>query len=159
MKKFLVKQRCKLLLFITHKMALPAIKNIRKKSVFPLSIEELKRLPDASLGNDLYNFITTRNLQLLSHYARHDLKHIVLNYDTTEAGEYCLQSFMLGNGRVSFPVLATVGFGLLLAPEHWKKMYISFCKGRKSNNIHNWKWFEILHLPTAELRNKIYNYA
>jgi len=149
--------RCKLLVFLTHNLALPALKKLRKAKPFPYTMKQLQQLPQGSLGNDLYVFINTKNLQLLTHYARHDLKHIVLNFDTTEEGELCLQSFMLGNGRISFPVLATVGFGLLTAPEYWRKMYNSFIKGRRINNIHNWQWFNLLGLQTAYLRNQINN--
>jgi hypothetical protein len=69
--------------------------------------------PAGTLGNDLFIFLKQRNLPLLKHYARHDLKHVLLGYDTTEEGEACLQSFMFGNGRISFPVLATVTYGFI----------------------------------------------
>ena len=94
---------------------------------------------------------------MLNHYARHDLKHVLLGYDTTEEGEACLQSFMFGNGRISFPVLATVAYGFITMPEYWSKMKKAFLQGKKSNSIHAWKWNEILKEPTAELRRKIFN--
>jgi ubiquinone biosynthesis protein Coq4 len=56
---------------------------------------------------------------LLPYYARHDIKHILLDYDTKNEGEGCLQCFMLGNGHVSFPVVATVLYGWATMPEHW----------------------------------------
>jgi ubiquinone biosynthesis protein Coq4 len=97
-----------------------------------------------------------RNLPLLKHYARHDLKHVLLGYDTTEEGEACLQSFMFGNGRISFPVLATVAYGFITMPEYWSKMKEAFQMGKKGISIHAWKWNEILKEPTEELRRKIF---
>jgi ubiquinone biosynthesis protein Coq4 len=66
---------------------------------------------------------------------------------------------MLGNGRVSFPVLATVGYSILTMPEYWSKMKNAFRQGKKSNPIHKWKWNEILDIQTKELRKQmnIYN--
>lgn len=155
--KLIVTFRCKLLVFLTHQMALPALQYFRKAKPFPYTIEQLQTLPKGTLGNDLVTFIQTKNLQLLSHYARHDLKHIVLGFDTTEEGEFCLQSFMLGNGRISIPVLATVGFGLFTAPEYWQKMWLSFCMGRKCNSIHTWNWFSLLELPTKKIQHQLFS--
>ena len=98
-----------------------------------------------------------RKLPLLKHYARHDLKHVLLSYDTTDEGEVCLQSFMLGNGRVSFPVLATVAYGFITMPEHWKKMRQAFWKGNHCTSFHGWKWNELMRVQTIELRRKIFN--
>jgi ubiquinone biosynthesis protein Coq4 len=154
--KYLTIQRCKLLV-LTHQFALPALKYVRKPKPFLYTKEQLHQLPNGSLGNDLIHFVEAKNLALLTHYARHDLKHIVLGYDTTEEGELCLQSFMLGNGRISIPVLATVFFGLLLAPEFWKKMYCSFLMGKQCNPIHQWDWFQMITQPTKEIQQKIFS--
>ena len=151
----LLKIRETVLVFLTHKIALPMIKQVRKPTEFTYSEDDLQSLPSGTLGNDLFMFLKQRNLPLLKHYARHDLKHVLLSYDTTEEGEACLQSFMLGNGRVSFPVLATVTYSCLTMPEHWSKIKKAFFQGKKSNPIHSWKWNELLKEPTEELRRKI----
>ena len=149
------KVRESILVLLTHKIALPMLKLVRRPNEFTYSEDELKSLPVETLGNDLFVFLKQRNLPLLKHYARHDLKHVLLGYDTTEEGEACLQSFMFGNGRISFPVLATVAYGFITMPEYWSKMKKAFLQGKKSNSIHAWKWNEILKEPTEELRRKI----
>ena len=156
MKKRLIKVREFILVFLTHKIALPMLRFVRRPNVFSYSEEELKTLPAGTLGNDLYVFLTKRNLPLLKHYARHDLKHVLLGYDTTEEGEACLQSFMLGNGRVSFPVLATVIYSFFTMPEYWRHMRKAFLQGKKSVSIHKWKWNEIVGLQTNDIRKKIF---
>ena len=145
-----------ILVLLTHKIALPMLKLVRRPNEFTYSEDELKSLPAGTLGNDLFIFLKQRNLPLLKHYARHDLKHVVLGYDATEEGEACLQSFMFGNGRISFPVLATVTYGFITVPEYWSKMKKAFLQGKKNNSIHRWKWNEILKEPTEELRRKIF---
>ena len=148
--------RKSVLVLLTHKIALPMLKLIRRPNEFTYCEDELKSMPAGTLGNDLFVFLKQRNLPLLKHYARHDLKHVLLDYDTTEEGEACLQSFMFGNGRISFPVLATVAYGFITMPEYWSKMKKAFLQGKKSNSIHAWKWNEILKEPTEELRRKIF---
>ena len=156
MKKKLKKTREYILVFLTHKIALPILKLVRRPNEFTYTEDELKYLPTGTLGNDLYLFLTRRNLPLLKHYTRHDLKHVLLGYDTTEEGEACLQTFMFGNGRISFPVLATVMYSFLTMPEHWTKMRKAFKEGKRSNPIHGWTWNEILHLQSNDLRKRIF---
>jgi ubiquinone biosynthesis protein Coq4 len=156
MKKQLVKLRAKVLVMLTHNIALPMLRRVRKPNDFKYSELELYQLPEGTLGNDLYHFLEKRNLPLLSHYARHDIKHVLLGYDTTEEGEVCLQSFMLGNGRVSFPVLATVVYGWLTMPEHWKKMRAAYRQGKQSTSFHYWNWNEMVVVKTAMLQEKIF---
>jgi len=159
MKKQLIKLRTAVLVFLTHQIALPVLKIMRRPNVFSWSKEQLKEFPSGSLGHDLYQFLEKRNLPLLKHYARHDLKHVLLGYDTSDEGEACLQCFMLGNGRVSFPVLATVAYSFVTMPEHWGKMRKAMWQGRQSISFHGWSWNEMVHQPTAELRNKIFHHT
>ena len=156
MKKRIIKIRETILVFLTHKVALPMLKLVRRPNEFSYSEDDLRSLPPGTLGNDLFVFLKKRNLPLLKHYARHDLKHVLLGYDTTEEGEACLQSFMFGNGRISFQVLATVTYSFITMPEYWGKMKKAFLQGKKSNPIHSWRWNELLREPTEKLRRRIY---
>lgn len=157
MKKYLINLRTKVLVLLTHNIALPMLKKVRKPNDFRYSELELYQLPAGTLGNDLYYFLEKRNMPLLPHYARHDIKHVLLGYDTTDKGEVCLQSFMLGNGRISFPVLATVTYGMLTMPEYWKKMRQAYRQGKQSTSFHHWKWSELVGVETAVLREQIFN--
>jgi ubiquinone biosynthesis protein Coq4 len=149
------KWRSGVLVFLTHQMALPILKLIRKPEKFPYTANELRNFPDHTLGKDLIVFLEKRKLELLPYYARHDMKHILLNYDTTEEGEGSLQCFMLGNGHVSFPVLATVLYGLITMPEYWTSFKQAYTRGRNCIVIADWKWFEILTEKTEDLKSKI----
>ncbi|MBK8711453.1 MAG: hypothetical protein IPL97_06225 [Niastella sp.] len=151
----IIKIRSAMLVYLTHKMALPILKLIRKPVVFPYSYDDLQSFPNDSLGKDLYLFLANKKLDLLPYYAKHDVKHILLSYDTTDDGEVCLQCFMLGNGHISFPVLATVCYGLATMPEHWPLFKKAWQRGRKANDIRNWEWVAILQEPTRILKNKI----
>jgi len=158
MKKILLKMRSAILVFLTHKIALPMLKIFRRPNLFPHSKEELAKFPNGTLGHDLFLFLEERKLPLLKHYARHDLKHVLLNYDTTDEGEACLQSFMFGNGRISFPVLATIVYSYVTMPEYWKKMKAAYRKGKSSNSIHHWNWNSVVLEQTNELRKRIFTH-
>lgn len=149
------KYRSAVLVYLTHKMALPLLKLVRRQEIFPYSMDELKKFPDKTMGKDLAVFLENKGLDLLPYYARHDIKHILLQYDTTDEGEGCLQCFMLGNGHVSFPVLATVAYGMATMPEYWSSFKQAYKRGKRSEPIANWKWFEILEQPTESLMQRI----
>ncbi len=155
MYKLIIKLRSKLLVYLTHQMALPVLKLIRKPEIFPYTREELMDFPLESLGKDLIVFLEEKQLDLLPYYARHDIKHILLGYDTTDEGEACLQCFMLGNGHVSFPVVATVFYGFVTMPEYWRSFRNAYTRGKQSNPIAHWHWFEILSKSTKMLRDEI----
>jgi ubiquinone biosynthesis protein Coq4 len=140
-------------------MALPMLRFIRRPQLFPYTQAELSAFPAGTLGYDLVHFLHRKNLKLLPHYAKHDIKHILLQYDTTDEGEVCLQSFMLGNGHISFPVAATVLYGFSTMPEYWKKFRTAYCRGKQSIPIKNWQWFSILEQSTQSLIHKINNDA
>jgi ubiquinone biosynthesis protein Coq4 len=144
-----------MLVFLTHKLALPILKIIRKPEIFPYSKDELHALSENTMGYTLIRFLEERSLPLLQYYARHDMKHILLEYETTDEGEVCLQCFMLGNRHISFPVIATVVFGLVLMPEHWLSLKKAFIRGIKCVSISNWKWSEIIENDLAELKGHI----
>jgi hypothetical protein len=157
MNKLIKWTRSAVLVLLTHKIALPLLRIFRRPAVFNYTRDELLLFPSGTLGKDLGIFLEQRNLPLLKHYTRHDLKHVLLSFDTTDEGEVCLQSFMLGNGRVSFPVLATVIYGILTMPEYWRPMKKAYRMGRSSLPFHHWKWNELLLEQTENLRSKIFH--
>jgi hypothetical protein len=158
MYKLFSKLRAALLVLLTHSVALPLLKLVRRPEKFPYSPAELAQMPPGTLGNDLVRFLRGKQLQLLPYYARHDMKHILLQYDTTGEGEVCLQCFMLGNGHVSFPVLATVFYGFATMPEHYRLFKQAWRRGRGCRPLEGTDWFALMPLPTQQLIKAINNH-
>ncbi len=155
MYNFFVKLRSGVLVWLTHSLALPILKLVRKPERFPYDTNQLQQFPEGTLGKALVSFLTTKDLQLLTYYARHDIKHILLDYDTTDEGEGCLQCFMLGNGHVSFPVLATVIYCYITMPEYWPKFKVAFRRGKQSPSLEHIQWFELLPQQVTELKKMV----
>jgi hypothetical protein len=149
--------RKNLLVFLTHSLALPLLKIIRRKKAFPYTNTQLKNMEQGTVGHDLYLMINRCNIQLLPYYEKHDIKHLLLEYDTTEEGEVCLQCCMLGNGHISFPVIATIIYGLLTMPEYYASFRKAFIRGQKMNNVKQWDWFQLIPLNTTEIKKQLNN--
>lgn len=155
MYKIISTLRERLLVYLTHQLALPLLKRIRKPQKFNYTAASLQQLPDGAVGKDLVRMLEQHQLQLLPYYVKHDIKHLLLGYGTTGEGEVCLQCFMLGNKHLSIPVIATVLFGLISMPEHWTSFYRAYQRGRRSVPIEGWPWFSLLELPTQSLIDRI----
>ncbi len=150
--KFISNIRSAVLVFLTHNMALPLLRILRQPEVFPYSMTDLSYFEKGTVGRELYDFIDDKKLELLPHYAKHDIKHILLGYDSTEDGEVCLQCFMLGNGHISFPVLATILFGLATMPEYYTKFWQAYKRGKACLPISGWDWTCAVPKKTCDLQ-------
>jgi hypothetical protein len=56
MKKRIIKIRETILVFLTHKVALPMLKLVRRPNEFTYSEDDLQSFPSGTLGNDLFIF-------------------------------------------------------------------------------------------------------
>lgn len=149
--------RSKLLVLLTHTIALPILKIIRKKKVFPYSMEKLSALPYETVGNELWQVLNKQNLRLLPYYEKHDIKHVVLQYPFTDEGEVGLQFFMLGNGRISFPVLSTIIYGIITMPEYYASFKKAYRKGKEIPTLDQVDWFSIMEIPLVQVQQQIYS--
>ncbi|MEJ8841317.1 Coq4 family protein [Lacibacter sp. H375] len=157
MKRILKKLRSNILVMLTHTIALPILKIVRRKKKFPYSMEQLSALPFETVGNELWQLLNAENLRLLPYYERHDIKHVVLNYPFTDEGEVSLQFFMLANGRVSFPVLATVIYGLVTMPEYYSSFKKAWQRGKQSKSLENMDWFGIMEQPLTVVQQQVHS--
>lgn len=151
------KMRERILVFLAHDMGLPYFKLTRKRPPFPYTQPHLHSLPQGFIGNELAMFLTKNNLELLPYYEKHDIKHVVLDYPPTEEGEICLQVFMLANGRITFPVLVTVLFGIITMPEYYSSFLKAWKAGKKCTSLKDLDWYGLMSLPLGFVRNEIFN--
>jgi len=94
-------------------------------------VASLKGLPTGTVGRELADCLSARQLTLVPGFESHDLKHVVLDYAMEPLGEIRMQAFMLGNGNWTLPSLAIFLFGLLLLPQHWRLFRADFTLGQQ----------------------------
>lgn len=149
--------RKQLMIFLAHQVALPYFKLVRKNYRFPYTVSQLAAYADGTVGRELYLFFHHHNLDILPHYEKHDIKHVVLGYPPTEEGEVSLQCFMLANGRITLPVLCSVAVGFLIMPEHWKSFKKAWIKGRQTPQLDQLDWFSLIPRPLTAVKHQIFN--
>lgn len=143
----LKKWRCALIVWSTHSVALPVIRLLMKPPEFPYSVAELHKMPEGSLGANLYAFLQRHNLHLLKNYESHDVKHALLSYPATEEGEAALQHFFYGNGQRSFPAMITIIVITVIMPEYRHSFKAARERGRLTPPLNGTPWFSLLRQP------------
>lgn len=156
MKTRLINFRKRFLVYLAHDVALPYLKLMRKNYQFPYSLKSLQRLPEGTVGQELYTFFFNNDLELMPYYEKHDIKHVVLGYPPTEEGEVCLQCFMLANGHYTFPTLFSVGVGFVIMPEKWKAFRKAWIRGRRTASLDHIDWFGLVAQPMQQVRSQIF---
>lgn len=157
MKTRLKRFRKRLLVYLAHEVALPYFKLIRKGYNFPYALRELQHFPEGTVGQELYGFFFNNDLEMLPHYEKHDIKHVVLGYPPTEEGEVSLQCFMLANGRITLPVVFSVVIGLAIMPEKWLSFRKAFALGRRTPSLNKLNWFDLMPLQLSAVQQQIFS--
>ncbi|WP_146185908.1 hypothetical protein [Flavobacterium album] len=118
---------------------------------------ELRKLPEGTLGREIANCLDSRNLRLVPGFESHDLKHVVLRYKMTPEDEIRMQAFMLGNGNYSLPCFIILLFGMVLLPGLWPILYRDFRLGRNTTPISDWTIEKYAQRDLGELKEIIGN--
>ena len=149
--QLLKKLRWRVLSWMTHSMALPAMRLFQQKRTFPYTLTELGAMPSTSTGATLYRFLEENKFQLLPNYESHDIKHAVLGYGGSEENEASLQYFMLGNGLRSLPVVTTILVTFFLMPEYHKSFKKAYNRGKQTAPLRGTDWFGLMPKPYNEV--------
>lgn len=99
-------------------------------------LNELKTLPDGTIGADLYKMLNNNGLKVIPKFENHDLKHIILGYGMTSIEEIKMQAYLFGNGNKSISCVLFLASGFIF-PEKWSSFYQEYKKGKKSACIHH----------------------
>ena len=116
-------------------------------------LEHLRSLPDHTVGNDLAKMLDSRGLKLIPGFAKHDLNHLILEYDMTPEEELCMQAYLLGNGHWQLQCLLFASSAVLL-PGLWSTLWDHYNLGRRSESISPLKLDDCLDRNTEQVRRQ-----
>jgi ubiquinone biosynthesis protein Coq4 len=150
-----MKIRDQIITFNVHRLALPVVKHFVPPATVPFTMDQLRALPEGTMGNDLFHFLSRNNFSLLPYFETHDVKHVLLNYGVSGQEEACMQYFYLGNRHYSVASLVSATVSLLLMPEHIGSFIKAFRRGRKTRPIGRLNLGALLHLNTKDVRAQL----
>lgn len=147
-----MKWRDKLISFNVHYLALPVVKQFVKPELIPFTMKELEQLPEGSMGNELFHFLTQNHFTYLPHFETHDVKHVLLDYGINGKEEACMQYFYIGNGHFSIATVVSAIASLIMMPECLFAFGKAFNRGRKALPIGKIDLGKLLHCNSTELK-------
>ena len=135
--------------------SVPLLNRFRRPRPFPYTLEELRRLPPASLGAATAAFLDQRQFGFLPEYETHDVVHTLLGYDTTTSGELRLQAFMWGNRSASTAGRVLLVMGAALLPELWRQLREDFRRGTRAQRLAALDLRVVVHEGCDQLRTDL----
>lgn len=128
----------------------------RKRKPWSVDINDLKKMPKGSLGNDMYLFVTKNNFTTIPRAEFHDLYHVLMGFDTTMEQELAIEFAVFGNGKTSVPYWATILYSLALYPEKWEYFRKAYLFGKNAKKFHHLNFEKLLTRNTMEMRQNIF---
>jgi ubiquinone biosynthesis protein Coq4 len=148
--------RERLVLWILEKGAPIHYHFCSKRKAWNLDSNDLISFPEGSLGNELGKFYKKQHFEPIPKAERHDVFHVLLGYSTNVIDEAAMQFFLWGNGKASLYTIGTAIISAVLFPVK-KEMYKeAFLKGKRSTNISNWNFKELLQEDCDKLKRLIF---
>ena len=147
--------REKIVLILLEKTAPIHYHFCKKRNAWNLNSNDLIKFPNGSLGNELGLFYKSHHFEPLPKAERHDIFHVLLGYTTDVIEESKMQFFLLGNGKLSFFTLATTVITAILFPKKWMVFIQSYLRGKKSTDISEWDFKQLLNKDIEILRRSI----
>jgi ubiquinone biosynthesis protein Coq4 len=110
-----------------------------------LSVAELLKYPEGSLGKTLGEFLKEQDVELLQGAEYHDIHHILFDYSISFKDEVALQFFLHGNGKKSIASVSTRIGAWFLLPTEWKYLKASYERGKKCKDVSKLNFKNMLH--------------
>lgn len=131
------------------------LKLIGDKNYGKMLKTKLRAYPMGTVGYELLQFLAKNDFDFVPYYEHHDMKHVLLDYDTSAKGEICMQVFMFGNAGAS-PVSLFLFFSFVIwVPDLWHELPYHFLIGRFCKPLSKMQIEEIAGRNVFELRKEI----
>ena len=112
----------------------------------------LRTLPPGTVGREIADTLDRKGYELLPFFADHDMKHIVLGYDMTEADELRMQLYMIGNGNRSLACLLPTMVSIPFYPRLWREISRHYQSGKAGKPITHLRLAECRHMPLSDIQ-------
>ncbi|MEO9894336.1 MAG: hypothetical protein ABJF52_17540, partial [Aurantibacter sp.] len=90
-----------IILELLYKWSLAPYQNLKSNTAWDVTIADLQKFPDESLGQQLGAFLTRNNFNLQDKLESHDVFHVLTNTGISVPEEISMQFYLMGNGKRS----------------------------------------------------------
>ena len=124
----------------------------KRKEAWNLTLQELLRMPEESLGFHLGCFLCRHHFEIQPTLEEHDIYHVLTQTGGTVCDEITMQFYLLGNGKRSPFVFLVIGTGIVFYPFQWGHFYQTFRKGKQAHRFYDLYFLPLLPYPIADFR-------
>jgi ubiquinone biosynthesis protein Coq4 len=101
------------------------------------TITDCSEMPKNSLGYGLYDYLEKTNLSYRPNLIRHDMKHILLDYEMKMPDELKIHAFLIGNKCYNLMGIIYLGICVLIVPEIIPELKQEYKRGQKAKCLKN----------------------
>jgi len=109
------------------------------------NLKDFSKFPKNSLGYCLYDYLQSKNIPFKPNLIRHDIKHVLLNYEMEMPDELKIHAFLIGNRSYNLMGIIYLSICTIIVPEVLPKLITEYKRGRQATCLKN-----------TDLQNHIY---
>jgi hypothetical protein len=110
-----------------------------------------------SLGNELGLFYAKNDFTPVGRAERHDVFHVLFEFDTSVKAECELQFFLAGNGKWSVFTFGTCVIAFILFPSWLRDFKLSYQIGKQYVNVNQLDFYKELNTDLIYLKKRLKN--
>lgn len=130
----------------------PYQRYLKKNESWKITINELIRFPENSLGFHLGCFLLKHSFEMQPKLESHDVFHVLTGTGTSVPEEISMQFYLLGNGKRSLYLFIVILLGALLYPDYHHLFIRTFRRGRKALPFHHLDFSKMLNQSVLRLQ-------
>ena len=100
-------------------------------------LNDFMKMPINSLGRNLYDYLIKTDLSYKPNLIRHDMKHILLNYEMKMPDELKIHAFLIGNKTYNFMGIIYLIISTCIVPEIIPTLIQAYKRGKKAVRLKN----------------------
>ena len=135
-----------------YQWSLVPYQSFKKNEPWDLTISDLQKFPNGTLGQCLGSFLAGHNFDLQAKLESHDVFHVLTDTGITVPEEISMQFYLLGNGKRSTYLFTVLFLGGLLYPDYLQFFYKKYKKGKSALSFHQLDFYKLLPHPLEKIK-------
>lgn len=127
----------------------------RKRKPWTTKLEDLQKLNEGSWGKALHKFLSRNDFTMLPKLEKHDAYHVLLKMGTEVKDEIGMQYLLIGNGKRTPYLFATIFVGTILVPDYFPYYKSLYKKGKCLPKLYDLKVENMLNLSLRKLQRDL----
>lgn len=119
-----------------------------------LTFTDFCNFPKQSLGRCYYEKLLADNIPFNPRLIRHDLKHILLQYDMKMPDELRIHAFLIGNRSYNWMAIIYLLVCVMIVPESIKELKTDYKRGKKAVKLKSINFLPMLNVELEECQKQ-----